>query len=64
MKFVTEIFKLREIMSPIASRLPQCAVKFARRQHLFNVAVKHWLTSIRIFCRVLLPYPCSNFPNV
>jgi len=33
---------------------------FARRQHLFDVVAKHQLTSIRIFCRILLSCPCWN----
>ena len=34
---------------------------FARRQHLFEISSKHRLTSIRIFRRILLPCPFSNF---
>ena len=58
MKVVSEILNYREIMFVIASA-SLSAVKyvnsFARCQHLFDIATKHRLTSIRIFCRTLLP---------
>ena len=51
-------------MSAIASALA-CTLKFvnlfARCHHLFDIAEKHRVTSVRIFCRILLPNPCSNF---
>ena len=42
-----------------------CTVKFvnsfARCQHLFGIAARHQVTSIPIFCRILLPCPRFNF---